>query len=47
MKQYSAPKAEVVKTESVDIITTSGSIDLPEIPIYRRNGIDLPEIPVY
>ena len=45
MKEYTKPTAKVIEPQTVDILTSSGGIDLPEIPI-GNSGIDLPEIPL-
>ena len=41
MEKYIAPTVELLKLNKADIITTSGGIDLPEIPITKRN------LPIY
>lgn len=50
MKKYTEPKAVLIKTDDVDILTgSSNGIELPEIPIgggSGDSGIELPEIPV-
>lgn len=48
MEKYTKPKAILVNTDSIDIITSSG-IELPEIPIgggSGGSGIELPEVPI-
>ena len=44
MEKYTTPKMQLIDTENVDIITSSG-IYLPEVPISDK-GIELPEVPL-
>jgi len=46
MKNYVTPKVELVSLDSVDIITSSSGIELPEVPI-TGGGIELPEVPIF
>ena len=46
MQNYVTPKIELVSFGNVDIITSSGGIELPEVPI-TGGGIELPEVPLF
>ena len=45
MEKYTTPKLQIVDLKSVDILTSSSGIILPEVPI-SGGGIELPEVPI-